>query len=889
MLRNNLHFGGRDGAYDVEEKEDDDDDDDDDDDEAAAGKDDDVDDGGERQEILSHHRPSSAANRKVEASFDRWLCPSIHPTTTTVLLLLLLLSVLVNILLVAHTVLVATATRPIQVLVGDTSTAALSHTKDSDSSNDNSNTTESTTCHYNYSSDTQDHNDEKESTIQSDIADRYQVTNVTHGMVASDHAICSQRAVSIILQQLQGNAVDAAVYVAICLGIVNPASSGLGGGAFVLLHHVPHPTHYDDTDADTDTSYKHSPHYHDARIKTNNTTKATRGTHQKINEVIDCRERAPISANTTMYRDLPSNASVLGALAIPIMGELHCLYLAHYRFGSLSWSTILQPLIELASNGIVVGTYLAKQIHDTATHHYRIQQLQQQQEQQHNTNRQNHHQYDTLRTLITHHNNWSQPLVLGDIMYPILLARTLQQIALHGIDAIYRDPVASTLAQEIQSSGPPFGIVQSNDYKLYRPTIHTPLLTRHINGYTIMGVPPPSSGGAAILGAMRFLSNFTLPLSSYKDTLTMHRIVEACKHVFAMRMGLSDPDYNTDTVQTIVHDLVVTSYMEVLRTRYYMDATTLPLSQYGGSKWAMLNDTQLIPHQNITDAQEGDRIMTATNPLQPPPPQRQRRRRKLESHSTDRSVQRSFGYLDDHGTSHFSVVDQYGNAVAMTTSINTNFGSHVLSPSTGILFSNTMDDFSKPDLPNHYGLKPSVSNYIQSQKRPLSSMSPTMVFRETSNHDDLGDLVLVLGASGGPKIITAVLQVLLRTIYLGENLLDAVLYPRVHDQLLYHGGAVTAAERAKLTAMKDSSTNKKPENDSAATILEYDITVSKRTRDALQRRFHDVIDIDFSGTVQAIGLDYEMMTNADSTNTNTNRHILTGVSDPRKDGAPAGY
>ena len=283
--------------------------------------------------------------------------------------------------------------------------------------------------------------------------------------------------------------------------------------------------------------------------------------------------------------------------------------------------------------------------------------------------------------------------------------------------------------------------------------------------------------------------------------------------------------------------------MESLRRRYYRDNATMPLSKYGGNTWAQLSDGDGA--MNVSDAQEGDQI---------------RQKQKM------RKLQRPFGYLEDHGTSHFSVVDPDGNAVAMTTLVNTNFGSCVLSPSTGIIFSNTMDDFSKPGLPNHYGLRPAESNYIMAGKRPLSSMSPTLVFRENddSNDDNLGDLVLVIGASGGPKIITSVLQVLLNYILMGKPLLESIVYPRLHDQLLYHGASVTTAEKADLDTAEsvgDSPTM---------------IDVSQRTRTALLTRGHRMLDIDFSGTVQGIAIDLESKQ-------------LTAASDPRKGGSPAGY
>jgi gamma-glutamyltranspeptidase len=673
------------------------------------------------------------------------------------------------------------------------------------------------------------------------------VQDMSQGVVASDQALCSQKAVSIILQQQNGTAVDAAIFTALCLGLVNPASSGLGGGAFLLLHHTPHPTRYDD---DLNAA---APPFYDRR---SNGIPVLASARDRVTEVIDCRERAPLAANTTMYQNLPPNASVYGALAIPVLGELQCLYLAHYRFGTMQWSDIVMPLVHMADAGIPVGAYLAKQIHDAAAHHIKAQ--------RDDPNYNRFHQFDSLRSLLTHDNDWGTPLQEGDLLRNVELARTLESIAHQGKQALYAAPTAERLSAEVQAAG---GVLQAEDFLSYRPTIHSPLIVQHVHGYTVVGVPPPSSGGAAILGALRFLTNFTLPWASSLSTLSMHRLVEACKHVFALRMSLSDPDFNADTVRAVVNDLLTGSYMEELRREHYRDNATLSVSHYGGPKWALLKDSEIEVHTNVTDAKEGDRPF----------------RSKIYQRRRLRKLQRSFGYLNDHGTSHFSVVDRHGNAVAVTTSVNTNFGSHVRSPSTGILFSNTMDDFSKPGVPNHYGLKPSESNYIQPGKRPLSSMSPTMVFLEATRYgdteasgesngeDDWGKLVLIIGASGGPKIITSVLQVLLRFLWAGQDLLGAVLYPRLHDQLIYHGAAITATEQATLQLRTTKY------NDVTSS---WTIDVSNLTREALRMRHHDLLNIDFSGTVQAIAIDYE---------NEMLRPWYSGVSDPRKGGSPFGY
>jgi gamma-glutamyltranspeptidase len=201
----------------------------------------------------------------------------------------------------------------------------------------------------------------------------------------------------------------------------------------------------------------------------------------------------------------------------------------------------------------------------------------------------------------------------------------------------------------------------------YHATVRTPVLGEAF-GYTFAGVPPPSSGGAAIFGALRFLSGYETPLASDTATLSVHRMAEAMRHAFAIRMSLCDPDFFSNITTSAVHDLVAGPYMENLR-KITLDNDTLPLSMYGGASWAQLHDTD--GQKEAKDAHEGDRRL------------RQNRR-----------LARPFGYLEDSGTSHLSVVDKDGNAVAMTTSVNLIFGSAVFSEKTGILLGDTMDGTS---------------------------------------------------------------------------------------------------------------------------------------------------------------------------------------------------
>jgi gamma-glutamyltranspeptidase len=232
---------------------------------------------------------------------------------------------------------------------------------------------------------------------------------------------------------------------------------------------------------------------------------------------------------------------------------------------------------------------------------------------------------------LTHDNDWKQPLQEGQLLQNPKLAETLEAIMKEGSSALYSGARAQGLARDIAEAG---GIITQQDIEKYVPTLRSPVVAHDIQGFSIAGVPPPSSGGAAIVAIARFLAGYATPYATFGDTLSVHRFVEACRHIFAMRMSLSDPDYNTEIVKDVVQDMTVGTYIAYLRNMT-LDNITLPLSRYGGTKWAQLNDTD--GDGDVQDAKEGDR-------------------RRL------RQLWRKFGYLEDHGTSHFSVVDEDGNA-----------------------------------------------------------------------------------------------------------------------------------------------------------------------------------------------------------------------------------
>lgn len=268
-----------------------------------------------------------------------------------------------------------------------------------------------------------------------------------------------------------GNAVDAAVATAFCIGVVNPASSGMFGGSFMLV------------------SMKNST--------------------DTIEEMIDMREAAPSAGNSTMFA---SASSAYGGLAIAVPSEVKGYYLAWQRHGRLEWRQLVQPSIDLATNGFQVPPYTA---HSLASH------------------------WDELRTQKTFVDIFGgpngEPLKAGDIAVNTRQGRILKEIAEKGPAAIYTEEMARTIAQEIQDKG---GIVTFEDIIHAEPVIRTPAKGKAF-GYDITTASPPSSGALNIL-ILHILErlNESPPLPS-SGSLGLHHIVESMKHAFGMRMSLS--------------------------------------------------------------------------------------------------------------------------------------------------------------------------------------------------------------------------------------------------------------------------------------------------------------------------------------------------------------
>jgi gamma-glutamyltranspeptidase/glutathione hydrolase len=303
----------------------------------------------------------------------------------------------------------------------------------------------------------------------------------------------------------------------------------------------------------------------------------------------------------------------------------------------------------------------------------------------------------------------------GDRLVQKDLARTLRRIAANGSPGFYHGPVAGALVQSIRSAG---GVMTEDDLSNYRPLLREPIVGTY-RGHRVITFPPPSSGGIALLQMLRMLDRFDLRASGPGSSLTIHRMAEAERRAFADRSRwLADP-----------------AFFEV-PVRGMLDAA------YLRSKGESIHDESATPSDLIA-------------PGEPASPE------------------------SEH-TTHLSVADRWGNAVALTTTLNSEFGTGRVAAGTGVLLNNEIDDFSlAPGSPNQFGLVGSGdANAPQGGKRPLSSMSPTIVESPGGGPRPL----LVLGSRGGPTIITTVLEILVNVIDHGLEIREAVDAPRFHHQ-----------------------------------------------------------------------------------------------------------
>jgi gamma-glutamyltranspeptidase/glutathione hydrolase len=301
------------------------------------------------------------------------------------------------------------------------------------------------------------------------------------------------------------------------------------------------------------------------------------------------------------------------------------------------------------------------------------------------------------------------------------LAATLRRIATRGVDEMYQGELAERIVAAVRANG---GVLSQEDLAAYRTRRREPLRGSY-RGREILSFPPPSSGGIALIEMLNILAPFDLKARGAGSSASLHVIAEAMKLAFADRAAyLGDSDF----VDVPVGGLLSSAYADQLRAR-------INPPRWRRAPWTWCQDEVALEVSGPGEASAGG------------------------------------------GTTHLSVTDAQGNAVAITQTINLIFGSGITVPGTGILLNDEMDDFSvAPDTPNAFGLVDTRGfNAVAPGKRPLSSMTPTIVARD-------GRVEMVTGSPGGPRIITTTLLSILNVIDYGMDVQEAVSAPRFHHQ-----------------------------------------------------------------------------------------------------------
>jgi len=472
------------------------------------------------------------------------------------------------------------------------------------------------------------------------------------GAVATAHPLASEAGASLLRHG--GNAFDAAVAAAFALSVVEPQSSGIGGGGFALVY-----------------------------------TARDRQVH-----VVDFREVAPAAARPDMYLQdgqARQDLAEAGPLSIGVPGAVRGYVEILKRWGKRPLREVMAPAVSLAANGFQVTpsfVSLSEERRECLAADPDASRI-------------------FLRGI---ESGEPEPLDPGDKLVQPDLARTLQAIGLHGADAFYKGLLAKRIAKDVQAKG---GILSEKDLAAYKVRDRAPIEGTY-RGHRIVSMPPPSSGGMLVIALLNVLEREDPRAGGYyRPEHFLHVMAETEKRLFALREGWGDPDFNPRMMQ-IAHDIATKEFAASLR------------------------------------GQIGERATPAATLVQ-----------RQEGHTT-----------------HLSVIDEEGNAVAMTTTVNNGFGSCVVAKGTGVLLNDQMDDFAiAPDVPNAFGLSGGKENAPDAGKEPLSSMAPTFLFAPS------GELRLAVGAAGGPTIPTTVAQIIIHLVDDKMKLDEAIAASRVHHNL----------------------------------------------------------------------------------------------------------
>ncbi len=485
-------------------------------------------------------------------------------------------------------------------------------------------------------------------------------------MVAAANPLATDAGYQIL--RAGGSALDAAVAVQMVLALVEPQSSGIGGGAFLM--------HADARGAASVQAW-------------------------------DGRETAPEAADEKLFlgsdgKAVPFRLARIGGRAVGVPGAVRMLEAAHRQHGLLPWADLFKPAIRLAEDGFAMSYRLHTQLARDA---------------------------DLLQDPLARAYFFDiegKPHAVGHRMQNPALAAVLRQIASKGSDALHQGPMAADLASRVQQHRTP-GSLTAADLAHYQPRQRKPMCTDWLERYRVCGFPPPSSGHLAvmqILGLLERLPAVAQPLQhGVPGADWLHPYTEASRLAYADRaMYVADPDF-VPAPAGDWHSLLDDAYLR--QRAALVGITSMQRAKAGQPGGAPLAYTPM--------------------PEQP-----------------------------EQGTSHVSVVDDQGRAVAMTTTVETAFGAHLMADGGtglpgGYLLNNQMTDFSLA--PTDAQGRP-VANRVQPGKRPRSSMSPTLVFDKRS-----GQLLMTLGSAFGPAIIHSTAKTLIASLQWGLDVQAAINLP----------------------------------------------------------------------------------------------------------------
>ena len=494
-----------------------------------------------------------------------------------------------------------------------------------------------------------------------------------HYMVSAANPYASHAGSKILAKG--GNAIDAAIAVQLVLNLVEPQSSGIGGGAFLL---------YWDHDKQQLTTF-------------------------------DGRETAPAKADSNLFygsdgKPMKWIDAVVGGRSVGVPGVLKMLEKAHKQYGTLPWATLFEEAITLAEQGFIVSPRLEKLLNTDINPGLQ------------RTGAARDYFYPN-----------GESLKAGQKLTNPALAKALREIARNGISDFYNGAIAQQIITKVNNDPDNPGQLDQQDFNNYQAKIRPPVCADY-RSYKICGMGPPSSGGLTVLQTMQILSHFDLAKMEPLSAQSIHIITQAQRLAFADRNTyIADSDFVAVPIDALLNPLYTRQRAQLINLSKDMGKAT-PGHVMNATSWSEAQSPELP------------------------------------------------------STSHFSIVDQHGNGVSTTTSIEMAFGSSLMV--NGFLLNNQLTDFSF--VSERDGAR--IANSVEPGKRPRSSMAPTMVF------DKNGQLILLIGSPGGSRIINYVIETLVALLDWKLSIQDAINLPHFGNR----NGATDLEKGTKITVRKDA-------------------------------------------------------------------------------------